>query len=287
MNKRVIKSTLTRKHNHFLKSIKDERVRNLIHNNSFITGGSIASMLLNETINDFDYYFTNRETTLAVAEYYVGLFKQEHQMEDAIEILEEDDRIKISIRSKGVAGELDTLSEEQQVGEALEEEPPQKAAGGYQPIYLSSNAVSLSNKVQLILRFYGSPDEIHENYDFVHCTNYWIPSSNKLVLKPEALESLLTKQLTYVGSKYPLCSVIRTRKFIKRGWHINAGQYLKMCFQVSELDLTDIAVLEDQLTGVDSDYFNQVIAQCKEPQEKDSTFTISSTYLAEVVDKLF
>ena len=34
--------------------------------------------------------------------------------------------------------------------------------------------------------------------------------------------------------------MIRTRKFLKRGWHINAGQYLKMCFQISELDLSDI-----------------------------------------------
>ena len=48
---------------------------------------------------------------------------------------------------------------------------------------------------------------------------------------------LLARQLVYQGSKYPICSMIRTRKFLQRGWHINAGQYLKMAFQVSELDL--------------------------------------------------
>jgi hypothetical protein len=61
------------------------------------------------------------------------------------------------------------------------------------------------------------------------------------VLRAEALESILTKELRYVGSRYPLCSVIRTRKFLARGWTINAGQYVKMCFQISQLDLLILA----------------------------------------------
>ena len=62
-----------------------------------------------------------------------------------------------------------------------------------------------------------------------------------------------------MGSKYPLCSIIRTRKFIQRGYTINAGQYLKMAMQLNELDLKDVSVLQDQLIGVDSAYFDMVI----------------------------
>src|SRR5690606_18878685 len=118
----------------------------------------------------------------------------------------------------------------------------------YRPVFLSSNAITLSNKLQLILRFYGEPDEIHKNYDFVHCTSYYDHKDKQLTLRPEALEAILTKELRYVGSLYPLCSIIRLRKFIARGWTINAGQILKMALQLSKMDLTKPEILQDQLT---------------------------------------
>jgi hypothetical protein len=43
------------------------------------------------------------------------------------------------------------------------------------------------------------------------------------------------------------------KKFIQRGWTVN-GRNLKMLFQVSELDLKNIEVLEEQI-GVDVAYF--------------------------------
>lgn len=101
------------------------------------------------------------------------------------------------------------------------------------------------------------------------------------------MQALLARQLVYQGSKYPICSMIRTRKFLQRGWHINAGQYLKMAFQVSELDLRDLAVLEDQLVGVDSAYFLQLIAALQERQSADPDFQVTAPYLATIVDRLF
>ena len=106
-------------------------------------------------------------------------------------------------------------------------------------------------------------------------------------MKPEALEALLAKELKYVGSKYPLCSVIRTRKFIKRGWFISAGQYLKICFQLSKLQLDKIDVLEDQLVGVDSAYFVHLIEVIRKDLEEGIIKDIDETYVAKLVDKIF
>jgi hypothetical protein len=141
--------------------------------------------------------------------------------------------------------------------------------------------------VQLVMRFWGNPEDIHKNYDFVHCCNYWTSKDKKLTLNPDALESILSKQLTYQGSLYPVCSVIRMRKFIKTGWYINAGQILKMLFQISELELTDPLVLEEQLTGVDAAYFFQVIAWCKKKKEENPEFVITVPYLCSIIDKIF
>jgi hypothetical protein len=105
----------------------------------------------------------------------------------------------------------------------------------------------------------------------------------ELVLRQKALEAILARELVYSGSKYPVCSIIRLRKFIRRGWKINAGQILKMVMQVSELDLHDIEVLQDQLTGVDAAYFSQLLTKIK---EKDP-LKVNSAYLVEIIDRMF
>jgi hypothetical protein len=103
------------------------------------------------------------------------------------------------------------------------------------------------------------------------------------MLRPGALEALLARELRYIGSKYPVCSLIRIRKFVGRGWSVNAGQILKACMQISKLDLGDVKVLEDQLTGVDAAYFCEVISKVK---EKDPT-KIDHAYLIEIIDRMF
>ena len=141
--------------------------------------------------------------------------------------------------------------------------------------------------MQLIIRFYGEPDAIHENYDFVHCTNYWTSWNRQVVLRPDALEAILTKELRYVGSKYPICSAIRTRKFLSRGWTINAGQFVKMAWQIHELDLTNIDVLKDQLVGVDSAYFNNLIYELQQKADETQQKVIDGSYLMTLIDKIF
>ena len=280
MNKRAIKSVLQKKHNSFVNSIKDEKVRDLVDKHSIITGGCIASMLLGEKINDFDYYFDSRNVALEVTKYYVEEFNRIRGAEIA-ELREKDNgRISIFISSDGIA--------EEDYGDEDEDLPAEdNTKQDYRPIFLTSNAITLSNKIQLVIRFFGSPEEIHENYDFVHCTNYWYSKTGKLVLNQAALESLLSKELYYVGSKYPLCSLIRTRKFIKRGWNINAGQYLKMAMQLNELDLRDVETLEEQLIGVDITYFQMLIEALNERKEKNKDFAYDSGYIATIVDRIF
>lgn len=313
MNRRIVNKIITAQHERFIASIDNEEIRKMIDKNSIITGGSIVSLLLNEKVKDFDYYFTDKETCLAVAQYYVNKFNTEHP--DKIyktttsmakpEVMIDGDRIKIHVPSAGIASDADTnnyqffeslpdeYSEdfvEKAVTEADETDSKpleESEKEPFQIIYMSSNAVTLSNKIQLVIRFYGPAEEIHKNYDFVHCTNYWTSKDRHLTLQPNALESILTRTLIYQGSLYPICSVIRTRKFIKEGWHINAGQLLKMCFQISKLNLEDISVLEEQLTGVDAAYFFQVIEYCKKRQEEDAEFKITAPYLCSIIDKIF
>jgi len=263
----------------WIASIDDESLRKDVMEKVIVTGGCIVSMLQGEKVNDFDIYFKDRTITFRIAKYYVEIANK-HFNRSAI--VTNEDRVRIVIASQGEIGQQPEERKEYDDVDVKEDEELAK----YSPIYLSENAITLKDKVQLITRFYGDPEEIHKNYDFIHCTNYWTRATG-LVTNVKALESILTKELHYVGSLYPLCSIIRTRKFIGRGWRIHAGQYLKMCFQLNELDLTDIEVLRDQLTGVDSAYFHHLITALESKKSFDEEFQITSDYVSEIVDRIF
>lgn len=290
MKSKTIKAVLRKKFDEFLASITDEKVKSLVKRNSIITGGSIASMLMGEPVNDYDIYFTNKETVLAVARYYINQFKKEYPGTRLEIVQKEGGRVTLRIKSKGVAADKDFKSED----DPNEPLPPdfntdrptdESDKPKYRPVFISANAITLSNKIQLILRFYGPADEIHANYDFAHCTCYWVSKDSDLVLPAIALECLLTKELRYLGSKYPLASIIRSRKFLLRGFSINAGQYLKMCLQLNDLDLRDLDILEDQLTGVDATYFMTLLEAIPEDKKVDNT--VDAAYLLTMIDRFF
>jgi len=307
METRTIQTLLLAKFDKWRNSISDPAVKSMVKNNTIITGGCIASMLLGESVNDFDLYFTNKETTKAVAEYYTNKFNEvtgckgkvidgeffnASLFQGGVSLNMTPDRIKIIFQSSGVASTSDTLRDEEGNLIVAKEDPAQPAKPKYRPVFLSCNAITLSDKIQIVIRFYGNAEEIHGHYDYIHCTNYWeSKNGGNLVLNQKALESLLTKELTYTGSLYPIASLIRTRKFIKRGWTINIGQYLKMAYQISKLDLDNVAVLEDQLTGVDAAYFttliNALVAYVEAAKKENIEFTLTYGYLVTIIDRIF
>ena len=73
MKRRNIKRVIRERLDLYLKSITDLELVDKMKKDILVTGGSIASMLLDEEVKDFDVYFRTRETTLAVSEYYCKL----------------------------------------------------------------------------------------------------------------------------------------------------------------------------------------------------------------------
>lgn len=293
MKRKFIKKIIEKKIDEWISSIEDTGLRDMVRKNCMVTGGSIVSLLTNEKVKDYDVYFRNKETALKVTEYYVRKFKETHPNTD-IRVDEKGDnkeRVYIHIQSKGIEGDEDIMAQEpgDDVFDVLEEEvkDEKEEKPSYRPVFLSCNAITLSNRVQLVIRFYGEPEEIHKNYDFIHCVNFWTSWDKKLILDPRALEAIINKELIYIGSKYPLCSVLRTKKFILRGWSINAGQYLKMLFQVSQLNLLEIDNMADQLIGVDSAYFGIIIEALKSKRESEPGFQVNTEYLGELIDRVF
>lgn len=353
MQTKTISKVISKKVNDWLSSINDESLRKELKNKIIVTGGCIASMLMDEPVNDYDIYLTDKNIVKRVSQYYCDIFNERNKNrvnklgktgiawvldgEDvekwknnklrltsfAVGYCDDtqfkegnvlhsgvsgmitntpEDRIKIIINSDGIAKDSDVITDntEYDIEKYIEnveeldeqsiekiEEIEKKDKEKYIPIFLSTNAITLSDKIQIVIRFYGDAEEIHKNYDFVHCTGYWTSEDGKVHVTAETLEALMNKVLIYRGSKYPIASLIRTRKFIKRGFHINAGQYLKMAFQINKLDLSNIYVLEDQLVGVDSIYFLDFIDHMRRSIEAGNDIDITGDYVLSVIDKIF
>ena len=301
MNSKNIKKHLNAKLRDWLSHIDNEDVKKAISENTIITGGSIVSLLTGDTIHDYDVYFRTKESCITVAKYYVEKWNKDHP--DKLVFLEADEsteKIRCFIRSKGIADEkevnisdisynFDSTSEEDELlGIEHENQGDNDTSKEkYRPRFITSNAITLSDKIQIVTRFYGEVEDIHKNYDFAHCTCAWSSWDNNLFLPEKALECIINKELYYIGSLYPLCSIIRTRKYLERGYHINAGQYVKMCMQLNELDLSDVNVLEDQLTGVDTNYFEIMIDELKKYQKEHASDKVDMTYAMELINKLF
>lgn len=208
------------------------------------------------------------------------------------------ERVKMVFPSDGVTGDPEAANGSEELGmdpnevvteldEMEAEKEIKKEKEPFSPVFISSNAITLTNGIQVIIRFYGEPDEIHSTYDFAHTMAYYDHGNDMLSVPARVYECVVNKTLIYTGSKYPVCSVFRLRKFISRGWKINAGQLLKICMQISELDLMDMNTLEDQLIGVDSIYFMNLIAQFRKQKEKDPDFEMTPGYLLSIIDKIF
>ena len=305
MQAKTIRKILRSKLENWLESITDQSLVGDIKRDVIVTGGSITSMLLGEKINDYDVYFKTKETTKKVAEYYVSKFNSINntkglctrdwtpQVREATIANckgEQEERIIVFIQSAGVVSESqadykyfelydpDLTSE---FADSLVENI--KEGEKYRTLFMSQNAITLSDSMQIVIRFFGEPARIHDNYDFAHAMCYYDYYNNHLELKAEAMQCMLSRTLVYRGSLYPIASIFRMKKFIERGWKINAGQQLKIMWQINELNLKDPQQLYEQLTGVDMAYMYQLISAIKgvDPER------LNQAYIAEIIDRIF
>lgn len=284
MQVKTIKKIISKKLEDWLMTIEDSNLRKDVKANILVSGGCITSLFQNLPVNDYDVYIQDMNVLLRLANYYCpndvldGRKRQEYLAEiDSAYDIDNNNLSKIAVRYKTLkSGQIKLNINSVGVKMVIEE------GKKYQVSFLSQNAISLTDDLQIVLRFNGTAEQIHKTFDFIHATNYFT-FADGLVTNIEALQCILTKNLKYQGSLYPLTSIIRMKKFLLRGWSINAGEILKIMFQISELDLKNVEVLEEQLIGVDIAYFAKLIEVIRTVNPEK----ITSSYLSEIIDRVF
>jgi len=227
----AVEKLLTGVFEKYLESITDEKLREAVKNNAFIAGGCIPSMLMDEWVNNYDVYFTSSVVAAAVREYY-------------------DKEVVFMLNNSNPSAYTFKLEETKDYKKITCKEEVTK--NGFTPVFITKNAITLTDKIQLITKFTGEPCDVVKNFDWAHLRSYY--KYPKLHLDPDVYRLITEKDLVYTGSAYPLSSMIRMQKYTKKGWKINAIDQLKIALEMAKYDLTDLEILKEQMTGIDPTY---------------------------------
>jgi hypothetical protein len=183
MKAKQIEKLLTGVMNNFLESISDNYIKDIIKNNSYITGGCIPSMLIDEFVNDYDIYFYTKEDADGVKKYF-----------ETAHTKNKDDKFHVKL--------------------------------------ITDNAINLSDKIQLITKFWGDPSFVTDEFDWQHIKSWYSCKEEKLYLTSDVYQLVVEKELIYTGSDYPLSSLMRLKKYIKKGWNVSNTTMLHIALDI-------------------------------------------------------
>lgn len=305
---KMIKSFCRNKIDDLCKHIskKDKDLACELKSHCFVSGGAITSLLQGDMPNDYDIYIDDLNTLYKLCVYFTNEWNKEHiskklfeivkhtpdgKEDDMYNVLDEREYVEIQVRSCGLAEDNDKEQQDEYLpsSEIVKEidDVKEKHDEKYKVKCITSNAISLSDDIQIVCRFCGNPEEIFKNYDFVHTMQAYVRNDDKLLLNTKSLVSILCKRLEYQGSLFPICSLFRLRKFISRGWTISAVEILKIAYQVSKLNLDDIKTLKEQCLGADFTYLSQFVDALQKWRDDNPDVEFNSEYMFQLIEKVF
>jgi hypothetical protein len=115
------------------------------------------------------------------------------------------------------------------------------------PKLITENSINLTDKVQIIIKYFGNPKEVIELFDWQHIKSYFTLQDG-LIIKDDVYKLIVEKELIYTGSNYPLSSLLRTRKFLKKGWTISTKTMVHIV-----MDILGAFNASEQQLSVDND----------------------------------
>lgn len=131
--------------------------------NMFLSGGAITSILRNEKINDFDFYFKTELSKKVAIETLTFLYK---------------DNIK-------------------------EYDPKYAAGTPHSGKLMTDNAVTMVDGAQFITCKFGQPAEIKLSFDFVHCCPHYDIDKAQLYISKAQYDAIMKKKLVYRDPNTP------------------------------------------------------------------------------------
>lgn len=201
--------------NEVLNAISNEELKNLIKTKTFVTGGCFKALYHNQEVNDYDFYFVDKESKDRFIQLVdEGLTKPRTEAFTDIQKL----YLNFKFRSE------------------------------FTMTFDLKSADDKKVKIQFITKYMGSPERVTANFDFQHTKNYYLPAMDLFHVNAEVLEK---KELLFnERASHPINALKRMQKFIQQGWKINDAELMKIAEAINRLDLEDEDSYREQASGM-------------------------------------
>jgi hypothetical protein len=249
--------------------------RDRLFTDSFFAGGVITSHCKDEKVKDYDLFFTSVEALKGALNYYLGF----HGWYSSFDLVSEQDKLNPKLARVSIQPRQNSTRKTDEFIKVFNSDFKKSGSGDrVTPVYLSHNALSLSNGVQLIFRFVGEPEEVFSTFDYEHCKTYWRPSplgiaDGKVTFSGKSLESLAKNELIYTGqSRFVLSAISRLNKFIKRGWGVAPSSLLSIASSAAKVDWQNKDKLREELLGIygiDPEVLTQILDYSSKEEKVD------------------
>jgi len=139
---------------------------------------------------------------------------------------------------------------------------------GFTPAFKTNNALSYnllphgetnSIRVQLIRKYFGTPNEIISKFDYTVCMAAYEPNHGvnwewgTMTVDDRFLYHLSEKLLVFNHkTEYPIASLWRAKKYLKREFKLPAIECIKLALAINNLKIGSYEGLKDQLEGIDT-----------------------------------
>ena len=123
----------------------------------FLSGGAICSILRNEQVNDFDFYFKTELSRKVAIETLTLLYK--------LYIKEYDPKYAALTNQSGKL--------------------------------ITDNAITMVDGAQFITCMHGQPEEIKKSFDYLHCCPHYYIDTAQLFISKSQYDAIMNKKLVY------------------------------------------------------------------------------------------
>ncbi len=128
-------------------------------------------------------------------------------------------------------------------------------------------------KIQTIyFKYFNSPEEIFETFDFTVCMAAFDFKSEEFVLHEDFLRHNVSKILKFnERTAYPIVSALRVAKYKNKGFSISKPEYIKILLTILSLKIDNYDDLKEQMGGMYGENYDSLL----EPKAGEA-FDISS-----------
>lgn len=170
--------------------------------NCWIAGGSIRDYFSKEKIKDIDLFFPNEEHFIKCLSYF-GIYKNNSLLE-----------------SFQGGNNYETKNKDTEI------------------VFQNNNAIKINYKKQtidIIKHYFESPEETILNFDFT-CCSAAIDGKN-IYIHDTFFQDLASKRLIINSLPYPVSSLYRLQKYIKKGYTMCSGGLISLAMAISEKEI--------------------------------------------------